>query len=296
MDTRLLKTFTALARTGSFTAAAAELQLAQSTVTVQIRTLEKALGARLFDRLSRGALLTEPGQRLLALAEEVLEAESRLFAAATDDGPVTGTVVVGAGETLCSAHLPRVVAALRGLYPDVEVHLQPCGTGNAVEGLRAGSLDCALLLEERVDFPDITAEHIASQPLALLCAPDHPLAGRKQPVTWQELGKESFFLHEQGCSYSDWLARRLQAIEGAQPRLTRFGSIEAARSCVAAGLGLTILPLANAAESLRDGRLRTVPSPSLPDASVHLVRHSRRQPSRAARIVTAQIAHHFRSY
>ncbi|MBO8186526.1 LysR family transcriptional regulator [Streptomyces spirodelae] len=294
MDTRLLQTFTALARTESFTAAAAELRLAQSTVTVQIRALEKALGTRLFDRLARGALLTEAGARLLGVAEEVLAAEARLFEAATEDGPVSGRVVVGAGETLCSAHLPRVIAALRGSHPGVEVHLEPCGTVGAVEGLRAGRLDCALLLEEQADFSGITAERVAGQSLALLCAADHPLAGREQPAEWHELARESFFLHEQGCSYSDWLAERLRAVPGARPRLTRFGSIEAARSCVAAGLGLTVLPHANVAEALGEGRLAAVRGPALPHVSVHLAHHRRRRPSRAARAVAAQVVRHFR--
>lgn len=293
MDTRLLQTFTTLARTGSFTSAADELQLAQSTVTVQIKTLEKTLGTRLFDRLARGASLTEAGGRLLTLAEDVLEAESRLSAAATEDGPVAGTVAVGASETLCSAHLPGVIATLRRLHPDVEVRLEPCGTAASVEGLQSGRLDCVLLLEDHVAFPDVTAERVSSLPLVLLAAPGHPLAGRDRPATWQELAREDFFLHEQGCSYSDWLAQRLLAVPGARTRLTRFGSIEATRSCVAAGLGLTVLPHANVAESLDSGRLTAVPGPSLPDISVHLARHRRRRPSRAARAVAAQVVRHF---
>ncbi|MDF4251252.1 LysR family transcriptional regulator [Streptomyces sp. WMMB303] len=293
MDTRLLETFAALARTESFTGAAAELRLAQSTVTVQIRSLEKTLGTRLFDRVARGALLNDAGRRLLVLAEEVLEAESRLLTAATEDGPVSGTVVVGAGETLCSAHLPAVIVALRRRHPRVEVHLEPHGTADAVAALRAGRLDCALLLEDVVDQPGVTAERVAEQPLVLLCAPEHPLAGRERTATWQELARESFFLHEQGCSYSDQLAARLEAVAGTPPRLTRFGSIEAARSCVAAGLGLTVLPRANVAAALRDGRLAEVPGPSLPHISVHLARARRRRLSRAAHAVAAQIVRHF---
>lgn len=295
MDTRLLRTFTTLARTSSFTSAAAELHLAQSTVTVQIKALEKALGTRLFDRLAKGALLTEAGRRLLTLADEVLEAESRLLAVATEDGPITGSVVIGAGETLCSAHLPGVIATLRTLHPDVEVHLEACSTAAAIEGLRAGRLDCALLLEERVDHPDVTVDHIASQPLVLLCSPDHPLAGREGPATWPELAREDFFLHEQGCSYSDWLARRLHEVADARPRLTRFGSIEATRSCVTAGLGLTVLPRANVARALHDGSLAAVSGPQLPDVPVQLARHRRRQPSRAARAVSTEVVRHFRA-
>ncbi|MGV9785758.1 LysR family transcriptional regulator [Streptomyces sp. NPDC003435] len=295
METRLLQTFATLARTGSFTAAAAELRLAQSTVTVQIKALEKALGTRLFDRLARGAPLTEDGRRLLAAAEEVLEAESRLFAAAAEDGPVSGTVVVGAGETLCSAHLPRVIAALRELHPQVEVQLEPRGTSAALAGLRSGELDLALLLEECVDHADITAEYIAAQPLDLLCAPGHRLADRDRPATWRELAQEDFFLHEQGCSYSDWLAGQLQAVPGAHPRMTRFGSIEAARSCVTAGLGLTVLPHANVADALREGRLTRVTGPALPDVPVHLAHHSRRHPTRAARAVVGEVVRHFKA-
>ncbi|BDH08789.1 LysR family transcriptional regulator [Streptomyces seoulensis] len=293
METRLLQTFTTLARTGSFTSAANELRLAQSTVTVQIKALEKALGTRLFDRVARGALLTEDGRRLVGPAEEVLEAESRLFAAAAEEGPVSGTVVVGAGETLCSAHLPGVIAALRELHPEVEVRLEPRGTSAALAGLRSGQLDLALLLEERVDHADISAERIAAQPLDLLCAPGHRLAGRTRPATWQELAQEDFFLHEQGCSYSDRLAEQLQAVPGAHPRMTRFGSIEAARSCVTAGLGLTVLPHANVAAALQDGHLTLVAGPTLPDVPIHLARHTRRHPTRAARAVVGEVVRHF---
>ncbi|MDX2691289.1 LysR family transcriptional regulator [Streptomyces scabiei] len=219
MDTRLLRTFTTLARTGGFTSAAAELHLAQSTVTVHIRTLEKELGTRLFDRLPTGTLLTESGRRLLEGAEEVLDAVARL---------------------------------------------------------RAGRLDLALLLEDEADFPEITAEPVAHEPLALVCAPGHPLAARKRPAGWARLATESFFLLEQGCSYSDALERRLLALPGTGPRLTRFGSVDAARSCAAAGLGLTLLPLTTVAEYLEQGRLTRVPGPGFADVPVRLARHRRR--------------------
>ncbi|MFI2433183.1 LysR family transcriptional regulator [Streptomyces sp. NPDC018693] len=296
MDTRLLRTFATLARTGNFTTTAAELHLAQSTVTVQVRTLEKELGARLFDRLPRGAVLTDTGRRLLTDAEAVLEAEARLRATATASGggPVTGRVVLGAGETLCSARLPGVVAALRRTHPEVEIHLHPAGTADAVEGLRSGRLDLALLLEERAEYADLGAELLAAEPLALVAAPGHPLtAGDGSPVGWEELAREHFFLHEQGCSYSDRLARDLLAVAGVRPRLTRFGSIEAARSCVAAGLGLTLLPRVTVQDALRDGRLAEVPGPRFPDVPVQLVRLRRRWQSPAAHAVAAELTRRF---
>ncbi|MEV4439561.1 LysR family transcriptional regulator [Streptomyces sp. NPDC049577] len=295
MDTRLLRTFAAVARTESFTATAAELHLAQSTVTAQIQALEKELGTRLFDRLPRGVAVTDAGRRLLEEAERVLDAESRLraVAAAAADGPLAGRVVVGAGETLCSARLPHVVAALRRRHPELEVDLAPTGTAEALDGLRAGRLDVALLLEGDVAVPDIATEHLAYEPLVLVCAPGHPFARRTGTVTWEELAREAFFLHEQGCSYSDRLADRLLSVPGPRPRLTRFGSIEAARACVAAGLGLTLLPRVTVEEALRADRLAVVPGPPFPDVPVRLARHRRRWTTPAAQAVIDELARHF---
>lgn len=285
MDTRLLTTFTTLARTGGFTAAAAELHLAQSTVTVHIRTLERDLGVRLFDRLPTGALLTDTGRRLLERAEEVLDAEARLRAGCDDTGAVAGRVVVGSPESLCASRLPGVIAALRTSHPEVDVHLYAAGTAACVEGLRSGRLDLALLLEEETEFPDVTVEPVAREPLALVAAPQHPLAARSRAATWAELAEESFFLLEEGCSYSDALARRLLDVPGGRPRLTRFGSVDAARNCVAAGLGLTLLPLTTVAEELDRGRLAQVGGPRFPDVAVRLARHRRRWTAPAAREV-----------
>ncbi|MER7053590.1 LysR family transcriptional regulator [Streptomyces sp. NPDC000351] len=292
MDTRLLTTFTTLARTGGFTAAAAELHLAQSTVTVHIRTLERDLGVRLFDRLPTGALLTDAGHRLLERAEEVLDSLARLRAACDDAGVVSGRVVVGSPESLCASRLPVVVAALRASHPEVDVHLYAAGTAQCLEGLRSGRLDLALLLEEETEFHDVTGERVAFEPLALVSAPGHPLAERAHAVSWPELAAESFFLLEEGCSYSDALARRLLDVPGGRPRLTRFGSVDAARNCVAAGLGLTLLPLTTVAEELRQGRLVRVDGPGFPDAPVRLARHRRRWAAPAVQEVARALVRH----
>ncbi|WP_269855512.1 LysR family transcriptional regulator [Streptomyces sp. RPT161] len=291
MDTRLLRTFEALAKTGSFTAAAAELHLAQSTVTVQIRSLERELGTRLFDRLPTGALLTSTGRRLLEEAEAMLDAEARLRAAAAagnGGGTVEGQVTVGAGESLCSSRLPGVIASLRRTHPGIDVHLRAVGSAAAVEGLREGRFDMVLLLEPEVNLADLAARPIGREPLVYLASPDHPLAGRE--AGWDELAGESFFVHEEGCSYSDHLVRTLLALPGARPRLTRFGSIEAARSCVAAGLGLTLLPRTTVDRQLRDGVLAVVHGPQVPPVPVQLTRHRRRWVAPAARVVADEIA------
>ncbi|MFH9090538.1 LysR family transcriptional regulator [Streptomyces sp. NPDC017673] len=294
MDTRLLTTFTTLARTGSFTAAAAELHLAQSTVTVHIRTLERDLGVPLFDRLPTGAPLTDAGRRLLAEAEEVLDAVARLRSAAGEDGPVAGRVVVGTPESLCATRLPAVIAALRTEHPDVDVDLRAAGTEECVQGLRSGHLDLALLMAEDAASPEIATEPVAREALTLVASPGHPLAGRDRPAAWGDLAAEHFFLLEEGCAYSDAFERRLRAAPGAGPRVTRFGSVDAARSCAAAGLGLTLLPATTVAEHLSDGRLRRIvlDGPPLADVPVRLARHRRRWAAPAVRQVARALVRH----
>ncbi|MET7797808.1 LysR family transcriptional regulator [Streptomyces decoyicus] len=297
MDTRLLRTFVTLARAGSFTAAARALHLAQSTVTVQIRTLEKELGAPLFDRMPSGTVPTRAGQRLLEAAEEVLDAVARLRATASagqrdaDGGTVEGQVAVGAGDSLCSSRLPAVIASLRHAHPRLDVHLHAVSTDTAVDGLRTGRLDIALLLEPEVGESDLLARRIADEPLTYVAAPGHVLAGRA--AGWDALARESFFVHEEGCSYSDRLVRTLLSLPGAAPRITRFGSIDAARSCVAAGLGLTLLPRVTVERHLHEGRLTVVDGPEAQPVPVQLVRHRRRWFAPGAQIVAEELTRAF---
>ncbi|MEU7260513.1 LysR family transcriptional regulator [Streptomyces rimosus] len=298
MDTRLLRTFTTLARTGSFTAAAAELHLAQSTVTVQIRALEKDLRVRLFDRLPSGAVLTDTGARLLERAQHVLDAEDRLHHEAHTAAPIEGSVTLGASESLCAYRLPLAVAALSRDLPTVEIHMRAVGSpSEASEQLSSGRVDVSLLLESRVDIPHLETEVIGHEPLALVAAPGHPWVeaetSPRHPGEQVDLGElaelneQTFFLLEEGCCYSDDFARQLLATPGEPPRITRFGSIEAVRACVEAGLGLALLPVVSVAADLASGRLHTLRN--FPEVPILMLRHRSRWTSPAAQTVMARL-------
>jgi DNA-binding transcriptional LysR family regulator len=264
MDTRLLRTLRVLARTGSFTATAAELHVVQSTVTTQIRTLERHLGARLFDRLPTGARPTEAGERALAAAEEVLAAEQRLLDSVRGAPAVAGDVRLGAPESVCAYRLPTIIADLARRWPGVTVHLTPVGTRTALDGVHDGVLDLALVLEDDQPVTTLDALPVGIERIDLVAAPGHPDTGR-------------YFLLEEGCSYTDRFVRDLA---GVHP--TRFGSIEAARSCVVAGLGLSVLPRVSVADQLATGTLRSVAE--LPDSTLFLVTDPRRTATAAVRV------------
>lgn len=290
MDTRLLRTFLTLARTGSFTAAAAELHLAQSTVTVQIRALERELRTQLFDRLPAGTVLTDSGQRLREPAEAMLDAEAslRVLASGTN-GPADGLVTIGATESLCAYRMPALIGELRRTQPLIQLRLLPATTASAIGHLGARTLDIALVLEPELAHADLAITRIGHEPLTIVAGPGHPLAGT--PATWQQLAAERFFLLEDGCSHSDELARRLCSVPGARPDITRFASIEAVRSCVAAGLGLAQLPASAVTEHLATGRLAKVSGPPRPAMPVLLLRHRRRWQAPPVKAVIAELTH-----
>jgi DNA-binding transcriptional LysR family regulator len=287
VETDLLRTFTAVVRTGSFTAAARELGYVQSTVTGHLQTLERRLGTRLLDRLPSGAVPTDAGARLLPYAEQLLDLETRI---ATDvpygDHHPVGRVRLVAPESLCAYRLPDLLARLRVAAPDVRLALAPTGTASALATVRAGAVELALLLEPTLTAADLHLEQLGAEELTLLAAPHtRDLHNSGRELTWTQLAQQDVLLLEDGCSYSDDVARRLLAVGQPDSRRTRFGSVEAVKRCAAAGLGWTVLPRVTAAAELRAGDLNALPGPLPPQPVVHVATHPDRTPSAATHLV-----------
>lgn len=285
METDLLRTFTAVVRTGSFTAAARELGYVQSTVTGHLQALERRLGVRLLDRLPTGAVPTDAGARLLPYAEQLLDLETRMAAdvAGCDDRPA-GRVRLVAPESLCAYRLPSMLPALRAAAPDVRLALAPAGTRPALAAVRAGIAEAGLLLEPALSASDLHLEPLGVEELTLLTAPDG-FPEPKEGLTWALLAEQETLLLEDGCSYSDDIARHLLAAGQPDFRRTRFGSIEAVKRCVGAGLGWAVLPAVAAAAELRAGTLTARPGPLPPAPVVHLATSRGRTPSTATRLL-----------
>lgn len=291
MESELLRTFAAVVRSGSFTAAARELGYVQSTVTGHVQTLERRLGTRLLDRLPTGALPTEAGRRLLPLAEQMLDLERRMAAEVPEgDGRPAGRVRLVAPESLCAYRLPALLPELRAAAPAVRLSLAPAGTAAALVAVRTGAAEAALMLEPNLTATDLRLEPVAVEELALLAAaPSTRGETDGQALTWAQLAEQDVLLLEDGCSYSDDVARRLSAAGQPDSRRTRFGSIEAVKGCVAAGLGWTVLPAVTTRDEVQAGSLTRLPGP-LPTAPVvHLASHPDRRLSAATRIVLEQL-------
>jgi len=258
MELRQLATFRTVAEQLSFTRAAEVLSYAQSSVTAQIQALEEEMGVPLFERLGKRVLLTGPGQRLLTYAEQLLRLAEEARSTVPDGPEPAGTLTIGAPESLCTYRLPPVLRQFRIRYPRVQLIFRP---GICVEMRRAvvqGSLDVAFLMEETLAHGELTGRPLQPEPMLVLTHPEHPLAQRSR-VTATDLEGEPVLLTEAGCPYRALFEGALAEV-GVHPVTSlEFGSVEAIKQCVIAGLGLAILPAMAVAAEVAQGRLAALP-------------------------------------
>ncbi|MFE5404363.1 LysR family transcriptional regulator [Streptomyces sp. NPDC056580] len=251
MELRLLVTFEKVATVLSFTRAAAELSYAQSSVTSQIRALETSLGAELFDRLGGRIRLTEAGERLLPYARRMIELAEEARAAVTGAGEPAGTLTVGTMESLTSYRLPPLLEYFHHRHPAVRLALRTTIGDETRQALRQGTYDVGFLMEAETEHPGLESTVLAVEPLALVAAPEHPLAG--EPVASAGLVGLSLLATEPGCAYRDLFERELTALGPVE--FMEFGTIEATKRAAAAGLGAALLPEVTVAAELAAGTL-----------------------------------------
>jgi LysR family transcriptional activator of nhaA len=172
-----LRLFRAVARDGTLTGAAHALNLSQSALSTQIRTLEASLGQDLFERRGRGLVLTEAGRIALDHAEAIFRTAEDLSATLRHVGTVRRVLRVGALATLSRNFQIGFLRPLIG-RAGVEVVLRSGSQAELLRGLEAMSLDLVLtnLMPARDAGSPYLVRHLSEQPISLVGAP--PLAGR----------------------------------------------------------------------------------------------------------------------
>lgn len=244
MDLKQLETFRMVAATSSFTRAAKALGYAQSSVTGQIQMLEKEMGAAVFDRLSRRAVLTPAGQRLLRYAERILSLAEEARVSGEEGAEPDGEVGVTSPESLLSYRLLPAIRKFREGNPKVALRMRPGGTTVELRRqLMEGAVDVAFMYEEAAveEASGIVVCKLRREPLVLVGRPGHRLGGRKG-VPWGEVAGEAVMFTQMGCSYRNLFERTL--IRAGVPFGTglELDAIDAIKRCVAAGMGVSLLP------------------------------------------------------
>ncbi|MEY9877695.1 molybdate transport repressor ModE-like protein [Streptacidiphilus sp. MAP12-33] len=257
IEARHLRVLRAVARQGSFSAAARELGLTQPAISQQMKALEKSLGTPLVVRVGRGVALSEAGRVLAEHAAGVLAG----LAAAEDAvagiaGLQAGRVRLVSFPTASATLVPAAVAALRAQAPGVQVSLTEAEPPASVSMLRAA--ECELVLafrypggSEPEDWSDLRVTRLRRDPLVALLPPDHPRAGEPRLGDLASLKADPWIA---GCPQCRGHLVDLCEAAGFTPRIDfATDDYPAVRGLVAAGLGVAVLPRLALAATRTDG-------------------------------------------
>jgi len=180
----LLKTVLAIARLGSFQAAADRLNTTQPAISARVRELEGQLGTELFQKEGRRMALTARGRQLVIESEPVLAELDRLLMRVADRSSASGLARIGTGEIAAASCMPRLVAKAQAAFPRVTLEIEIDLTARMLDRLLAGSSDLVFLAGP-VAHPGIVTAPIGSLDLVWLASPAvaHAAAG-PPPVVW----------------------------------------------------------------------------------------------------------------
>lgn len=257
MELSALRIFKAVAEEGSVTQAAARLHRVQSNVSARLAQLEESLGVQLFHRAGRKLQITAEGSVLLAYAERLLLLADEAQGALRLDQKPAGRLRIGSMETTAAARLPLVLAAFHRKHPDVDLVLDTGPSDAMVDAVLAFRLDVALVAAP-VQHPQLQQLRVFEEELVLVTDCAHP------PVTSpRELARKALLVFRSGCAYR----RRLEswfAHAGVAPtRISEFGTFEAIIGCVAAGMGVALMPkeILNQRQLSKSIRQHPLPAP-----------------------------------
>jgi DNA-binding transcriptional LysR family regulator len=243
MELRDLRSFVAVAQHNNFSRAAEQLHVSQPALSEQIKKLEDELGVVLFERTSRGALLTDAGQALLPQAQTVLaQAEAAADIARTVAHGVVGTLTLGFIDSAALAILPPLIRRFLERYPHVKLRLRELGTHQQLEAVETGEIDVGIV-RGPVWNPRLAGRRIATESLLVAVPAPHPLAGA-DVVALGDLRDEGFITYpaeRHAGLYEETL--RLCHAAGFDPRIVQEASeISTICAMVSAGLGVAIVP------------------------------------------------------
>lgn len=255
--------FSAIARLGSFSAAAAELRLAAPSVSNRMAALERRLGARLFVRGARGSTLTPSGQRLAGYARRCLDLLDEAVLGLATGSPER--LVLAAPNSFAATVFPLAFGALDGL--PISAHGRVAHSREVVDQVRDGSAHGGFLLTQ-VATGSLRSERLCASRMVAVCAPGHPLSGREQCHP-DDLVDSTLVVYRWDAE-GEPLA---QTFDHQQRRRDRpvhtTGSPETAIALAIDNGHVAVVPLFAARRSLRAGHVELLPL-RLPQWSVEL--------------------------
>ncbi len=250
---RQLRVFEAVADELSFTRASEKLHLSQPAVSIQVKQLEEGVGLPLFEHMSRRISLTEAG-RIMYRCSQTIRSVLEDAGEQIDElkGIQRGRLDVTVATT-ASYFASRILAGFASHYPQIAVSLDVTNREGLLQQLESNLCD-VVIMGEPPQGKNLEYTPIMENPLVIIAAPQHPLAGKRNIPT-EELGKQGFVFREAGSGTRAAIIRFLEK-KGIEIRITmEMTSNEAIKQTVQAGLGLGIVSRHTVELELETGQL-----------------------------------------
>lgn len=281
MEMHQLRYMVALARTGNFSRAAEQCNVAQPSLSQQIQKLEAELGEPLFDRMKRQARLTPHGTAFLRRALRILE---EVDAAKREAGDALdlqqGSVALGALPTIAPYILPQIITRFSALFAGVDLTVLEDTTADLLKLVLAYEVDFALVSEPIIDDRLVVTE-LFTEELVLALPPKHRLT-KKRTLTPADLRDEKLIVMKAGHCLGDQVLGFCER-QQVRPHISfRSAQLETVQELVCAGLGLSLVPaMARRTHRRRAPAYRSLTAPQ-PSRKIILVWPEQRPPGRAA--------------
>ncbi|MGP1310390.1 MAG: LysR family transcriptional regulator [Phycisphaerales bacterium] len=287
MELHQLRYFVAAAELRSFSKAARACRVAQPSLSQQVKKLEDGLGTRLFDRMGRGAELTEAGRALLPRARRILaevrDAEERLRDGMDEEA---GALTIGAIPTMAPYVLPKVLKRLRRERPGCAVSVREDVTARLLESLADHEIDVALV-SVPADHPLVDVEVIGKERLLVAMAKDAAPKARSVPIESLR-DAPAVVLHEMHCLSGQ--VEGFCAARGVSPRIVcRGAQLQTALGLVALGMGVSLVPEMCAKADASSARVYLPIAKDGPERAIALAWRKGRSRSSAATLAAGLI-------
>lgn len=235
IDLDSLQIFKAVVDFGGITNAAAQLHRVQSNITTRVKNLEQRLGVALFHRVggklmpsTEGMLLYQYAERLLRLSAE---AESALRS-----GTLRGVLRIGTLESTAAARLPPLLSRYHERFPDVQMELISGSSDTLISKVHRGDVEAAFVADP-FNASGLECQEAFIEELALIVARSSTMNSAR------DLHGKTIIAFSSGCSYRRILEKWLENCEVVPTRVLELASYHAITACVAAGTGVSIMPL-----------------------------------------------------
>ncbi|HSS21603.1 MAG TPA: LysR family transcriptional regulator [Pyrinomonadaceae bacterium] len=253
MDINQLEVLIAVAQEKSFSRAAERLHRTQPAISQAIRRLEAEIGEPLFDRSSKDGTMTAAGRVLFGLAQQMLNLRHSAHAAIKElKGLQRGKLSLSANEYTVMYLLP-LLPAFRNRHPHIKIEVKRSLASRISSEILARETEIGIVSFKPND-PAVTAVPVLTDELALIVAPDHPLAG-KDVVSVRELGAESFIAHNVPSPYRERVVRTFEKYRTPLNISMEMPTLEAIKRFVEGGMGVALVPRLTAQTEIARGQV-----------------------------------------